>query len=173
MREASALRCRSSTLTSGLTTARPRNDRGSEVETPRRRSPSSASQHGHGRFTAVAEQIGGSVSGYLHSATPRWPPGSPGYGPNVWSADLNIHARHPEGSRPVLPRIVLIQVMAADAGLAWRGRSWWLPGRPRDWRAGRGPGSSRSRGAPTMMRSRRAAGIDEVLPVLIGGIADR
>jgi hypothetical protein len=34
---------------------------------------------------------GGSVSGYLHSATRRWPPGSPGYGPNVSSADLNIY----------------------------------------------------------------------------------
>ena len=44
-----------------------------------------------------AIQNGSSVSGYLHSATRRWPPGSPGYGPNVWSADLNIYTSPSRG----------------------------------------------------------------------------
>src|SRR6478736_3830823 len=35
---------------------------------------------------------------YLHSATRRWPPGSPGYGPNVWSADLNIYTSPSRGT---------------------------------------------------------------------------
>ena len=35
---------------------------------------------------------------YLHSATRRWPPGSPGYGPNVWSADLNIYTSPSQGT---------------------------------------------------------------------------
>jgi hypothetical protein len=50
-----------------------------------------------------ADHIGGSVSGYLHSATRRWPPGSPGYGPNVWSADPNIYIVVARDGRSHLP----------------------------------------------------------------------
>jgi hypothetical protein len=46
----------------------------------------------------LADHNGGSVSGYLHSTTRRWPPGSPGYGPNVWSADLNIYTSPSRGT---------------------------------------------------------------------------
>ena len=68
---------------------------------------------------------------YLHSATRRWPPGSPGYGPNVWSADLNIYTSPSQGT------VVRICPPTGSSGLPWCWHprlSCLLYGARRPWR---------------------------------------